>query len=189
MAESVTFDYRRGRALGVGVGGSLALTTVSVLLAVIAAGPQAPGPLQLFAGTSIFERTLLLVIGTVGGLTFGLFAVLSFLMLVRRNASLVVDSAGFTDTSSMIGAGRVGWEQVTGWHVSAGTNLCVLVADPGSILSRMSPFQRLISRGNVKLVGTPVCIGLSNVSGEPDQVLNAFTEHHQRWSEARHRPI
>ncbi|WP_460747996.1 hypothetical protein [Myceligenerans cantabricum] len=57
------------------------------------------------------------------------------------------------------------------------------VAGPGAILNRMSPLQHLISRSSINLLGTPICIGLSNVTG----VLDALTEYYQRWTESNRR--
>lgn len=56
----------------------------------------------------------------------------------------------------------------------------MVVQDPESVLERMGPVARLISRGNVKLVGTPLCIGLNNLGGT-EVVLPAFEQHYDQW--------
>ncbi|MEV0949483.1 STM3941 family protein [Promicromonospora sp. NPDC050249] len=182
MTDAVVFEVSRGRLLLIGLVLGPLMTGAGVLILTAALNPAA---VQWLAPASPLVWLLYLVIGGVGTAFFGFATVVGWLTLLRKpGAGLVVDADGFTDTSSGIAAGRTTWDQVTGWHlqhVQRQVNLCVMVQDPDSVLARMGPIKRLMSRGNVKLVGTPVCIGLTNLRGGPEPVLAAFEEYHGQW--------
>lgn len=182
VTDAVVFEVSRGRVLLIGLVLGPVMTGGSVLILTAAVNPAA---VEWLAPGSVLTWLLYLVIGGVGTAFFG-FATVGWLTLLRKpGPRLVVDAEGFTDTSSGVAAGRTGWDQVTGWHlqhVQRQVNLCVMVQDPDSVLARMGPLKRLMSRGNVKLVGTPVCIGLTNFRGGPEPVLAAFEQYYGQWS-------
>ncbi|MGW2090688.1 STM3941 family protein [Promicromonospora sukumoe] len=180
MTDAVQFHVSRARILLVGLVLGPLMTAAAGLVLVAAVVPAAvpwlapPSPLLW----------LLYVVAGVAGTTFFGFMTVAWLMLLRGpGPRLVVDAEGFTDTSSALGSGRTTWDQVVGWHLHHAqrqTNLCVVVQDPEAVLGRMGPVARLISRGNVKLVGTPLCIGLNNLGGA-EVVLPVFEQHYDQW--------
>jgi hypothetical protein len=182
VTDAVVFEVSRGRALLTGLVLGPLMTGGSVLILTAAVNPAA---VEWLAPGSALTWLLYLVIGGVGTAFFGV-ATVGWLTLLRKpGPRLVVDAEGFTDTSSGVASGRTTWDQVTGWHlqhVQRQVNLCVTVQDPDSVLARMGPVKRLLSRANVKLVGTPVCIGLTNLRGGPEPVLAAFEQYHRQWS-------
>jgi hypothetical protein len=152
------------------------MTGGAVVLGLLAVDPSI---LSGFLPQSILFRALCASISIVGSLVFGLFTVAWIWLALRSDMGLVIDADGFTDSSSFIAAGRVRWDEVTGWHiyeVLGQRSLCVAVTDVQTVLDRMGPVARLLSRGNVELVGTPVCIGLNNLSGTPQEILGSFGE-------------
>lgn len=152
------------------------LTGASIALVLFAVDPSI---LSDFLPQSILFRALAAFVGVVGSLTFGLFTAVGMRLALRSGMGLVIDADGFTDSSSFLAAGRVPWDEVTAWHIhemQGQQNLCVVVADDQAVLDRMGRVARLFSRGNVKLVGTPVCIGLNNLAGTPQEILDSFEE-------------
>ncbi len=152
------------------------MTLVGALLVVAGIAPTALG--DVLPDGPLF-RIVAVVVGIAGTGFFGLSTVVGMRLAFRADTGLIVDADGFTDTSSYIAAGHVPWNQVTGWNfqeIQGQKNLCILVADNQAVLDRMGPLARLFSRGNIKLVGSPVCIGLNNLSGTPEAIIAAFQE-------------
>ncbi|MEU4384161.1 STM3941 family protein [Promicromonospora sp. NPDC023805] len=176
MADRVLYKARRVRLVVIAFLLCPLMTGAAVVLGLFAVDPSI---LSGFLPQSILYRALCAIIGIAGSLVFGLFTVAGILMALRSDVGLVIDADGFTDSSSFTAAGRVRWDEVTGWHINEMQGqriLCVAVTDVQAVLDRMGPVTRLFGRGNVKLVGTPVCIGLSNLSGTPQEILGSFGE-------------
>ncbi|MFE7507350.1 STM3941 family protein [Promicromonospora sp. NPDC057488] len=181
MTDAVQFEVSRARVLLMGLAVGPFMTTVGVLLVIAALFPDA---LPLLTPMSPFLWFLYLTAGGAGATFFGYCTVLWLAFLLKPAAGLVIDAEGFTDTSSALASGRTTWDQVIGWHlhrVQQQTNFCVVVKDPEAVLARMRPVARALSRGNIKLVGTPVCIGLNNLRGRNERVVDAFEQHYDQW--------
>ncbi|GAA4704230.1 hypothetical protein APR04_000644 [Promicromonospora umidemergens] len=182
MTEAVEFEVSRTRILLIGLVAGPLMTAASVLIVIAALNPTA---VRWLAPISPLLWLLYMVVGVVGAAFFGYGTVLCLTFLRKPGAGLVVDTEGFTDTSSGVATGRTTWDQVTGWHlhqVQKQTSLCVVVKDPEPVLAAMRPVARLMSRGNIKLVGTPVCIGLTGLRGGPEPVIAAFEQYYDRWA-------
>jgi hypothetical protein len=172
----VLYQARRARLVVIAFLLSPLMTGAAVVLGLFAVDPSI---LSGFLPQSILFRALCASISIVGSLVFGLFTVAGIRLALRSDVGLVIDADGFTDSSSFTAAGRVRWDEVSGWHIyemQGQRNLCVAVTDVEAVLARMGPVARLVSRGNVKLVGTPVCIGLNTLSGTPQEILGSFGE-------------
>ncbi|WP_036965734.1 STM3941 family protein [Promicromonospora kroppenstedtii] len=181
MTDAVQFKVSRARILLMGLVLGPLMTTAGVLLLLAALFPDA---LPLLTPMSPFLWFLYLVAGVAGTTFFGYCTVLWLTFLLKPTAGLVIDAEGFTDTSSALASGRTTWDQVLGWHlhrVQQQTNLCVVVQDPAVVLARLGPVARFLSRGNIKLIGTPVCIGLNSLRGRNELVVEAFQQHHDQW--------
>ena len=180
VTDAVQFEVSRARILLMGLVLGPFMTTAGVLLVIAAVFPNA---LPLLTPMTPFLWFVYLVAGVAGAAFFGYCTVLLLTLLRRPTGGLVVDAGGFTDTSSALASGRTTWDQVIGWHlhrVQQQTNVCVVVKDPEAVLARMRPGARMLSRGNIKLVGTPVCIGLNNLRGT-EPVVDAFERYYDQW--------
>lgn len=178
VTDAVQFHVSRARILVIGLALGPLMTAASALLVIAAVVGWLPLGLPLL-------WLFCVVVGAAGAVFFG-YATVAWLSFLRRSgACLVIDSEGFTDTSSAVAAGRTTWDQVTGWHlhqIQGQTSLCVMVKDPESVLARLRPVARLFAQGNAKLVGTPVCIALNGLRGGAELVITAFERHYDQWS-------
>ena len=103
-----------------------------------------------------------LVVGVLGALTFGAFAVGWLLILFRGGPGLVLDDDGFEDHSSGVAVGRVPWTDVTSvdrWGAFGSAFVVVRVRDPAVYLARLSWLARPAAWANWRMVGSPVTLG------------------------------
>lgn len=181
VTDAVEFEVPRARILLIGLVLGPLMTAAGVLLVTAAAFPTA---VPWLAPTSPVLWFVYMLAGVAAAMFFG-YATVAWLKLLREpGPRLVIDADGFTDTSSAAATGRTTWDQVVGWnlhHVQRQITLCVVVKEPVSVLARMGPVARILSRGNLKLVGTPVCVGLNNLRGGAESVVPAFEQYYDQW--------
>ena len=117
---------------------------------------------------------------------FGFCGLLSLRKLLDPSPGLLIDSEGFTDNSSAMGAGRVEWKDVTGLRlstISGQTFLTVDVANPEACIERFGPLAAQAARMNLSIVGSPVNISANSLSTDLDELyatFKRFYEHHRR---------
>ena len=119
----------------------------------------------LWIGSPDIARTLPLwdvVIATYVGVPFfGACGLYAAYRLVRRRPAVEIDSTGFTDSSSAVGAGRLSWGEVNRvvvYKVYGQWMLGIVPRDLETFISRQSIWRRWVTRLNLALGCSPANI-------------------------------
>jgi hypothetical protein len=127
--------------------GKLALVSSGSLAFVVA------GAYLVSAGSVVVGAVSIVFFGACGAYVVG--------RLVVDKPALVIDRQGIDDNASASGAGRIGWAEITEIVIhTSGRERFVGIGlhDPAGHLARLSPFKRLLARGNMWLGFPPVAI-------------------------------
>lgn len=121
-----------------------------------------------------------------------LFCALSGLFAARRlfdpTPGLVLDAEGLIDNSSVIGAGRVRWDEITEIRVTkSGPQrfLTVLVDDPQKFIDRGGSLRRKVYEANHRKAGSPVNITTRTLRIPLEELVAKTSEFYQRYGRAR----
>jgi len=112
-------------------------------------------------GAVALDGPVMLALAAVAVPFFGLIALWAIYRLVVPHPLVVVDAQGIRDTSLLLAAGLVRWDEIARVYVGGVGRqrfLCVVPADPEAFLRRQAPFKRRLMRANIGLVGAPVNI-------------------------------
>ncbi|MEK4044235.1 STM3941 family protein [Paenibacillus sp. FSL H8-0048] len=128
---------------------------------------------------------LLLTLGIVCTVLFGLSALVLLIMLLRRTPLIVVDAQGIDDQSSAIPAGRLMWEEISDIRLirySGQKNICIYLTDPKAYLARQRGWRRWLMAINQRLVGTPVNIAGQSMGVSLEQVYEEMELRRRLWA-------
>jgi hypothetical protein len=135
------------------------------------------GSLAFVAGSTwlvTFHSLRAVVAGWIGIVVFGLCAVLALRLMLRSGPAVVIDTRGITDRSSVIAAGFVPWQQVTGlsiWRYRGQRVVRVGVLDPLPVLAAAGSLTRTAMRANIRLAGSPVMIAATVLPMTAEQLI------------------
>ena len=155
--EKISLDPRR-RRFATRALGALTFVILTVVL-VIVAGP------------------LLLPLAAVAVPFFGLLFLWTLSRLLRPRPLLTIDAQGIRDSSSLLAAGVLRWDEIARVSVTGlGRHrfLCILPADPAAFLQRQAPLTRRLMRANSALLGAPVTIAQAALPLSLDEVIAAM---------------
>lgn len=123
----------------------------------------------------------LAAIGVFACAITGLFAARR---LFDRTPGLILDPMGIVDNSNAIGAGRVGWDEITEIRVTqAGRQrfLTILVTDPRKFIDRGGSLRRTLYEANARKSGSPVNVTLRTLGIRPDALVALVSEYYRRY--------
>lgn len=156
----------------------MSVALVAIAWSDLSGVPVRLGHLELTGNRGGPSLLVLGVVGTIGGLFAGAAGVFQARRLLRRDrTALVLDTAGFTDSASLSGVGRVAWDETVGMRVVeyGERTLVVEVADPEAVAERQpSAARRQAAQANTRLLGSPVCVPLTAVGAREEDLLEAF---------------
>lgn len=148
---SIPFSKAKGLAL---LTGCLVLVGMGMALA---ASTQI-GSVGIFKFTNV---ALVVAIGLVGVVFFGLCAVVAIIKLLDHTPGLTLSCEGLTDNASGVSAGFVPWTEITAiqeYKIQGQKFVSILVENPEKYVNRGNALKRLANRANLKLSGTPINI-------------------------------
>lgn len=136
--------------------------------------------LRLAAGGALQLPFWLGPVGVVGVAFFSMAWWYGFSNLKSGSSALVIDSNGIELPATVGGrSGRIAWSDVEGWdfgYVSGQPFVHIALKDPYAFLQRIrNPIRRLFGRGNLRMVGTPVSVQLSNLGVSFEAIDEALT--------------
>lgn len=126
-----------------------------------------------------FSPIYLKVVAVAGLAFFGLCGVHGCFKLFDMRPGLIIDSGGIVDNSSAVAAGRILWEEITGFSVSeiAGQRfLTVAVSNPQKFVRRGWFIVRLLNALNTKMTGSPINISSNSLKMQFDELVELMTE-------------
>lgn len=137
--------------------------------------------LALAAGGSLQLPFWLGPVGVVGVVFFSLLWWFGFLTLKRGGSALAIDGEGIdAPISARDGMGKIAWSDVEGWYfgyVAGQPFVHIMLTDPYAFLGRIrGPLRRLSGRANIRMVGTPVSVPLSNLGVSISEIDDALTQ-------------
>jgi hypothetical protein len=120
------------------------------------------------------------------------FCALSGLFAARRlfdpTPGLILDAEGLVDNSSVIGAGRVRWDEITEIRVTkSGPQrfLTVMVDDPRKFIDRGGSLRRKVYEANYRKAGSPVNVTARTLRIPFDTLVATMNEFYQRYGRPR----
>jgi hypothetical protein len=121
-----------------------------------------------------------------------LFCAFSGLFAARRlfdpTPGLVLDAEGLIDNSSVIGAGRVRWDEITEIRVTkSGPQrfLTVVVEDPRKFIDRGGSLRRKVYEANYRKAGTPVNVTARTLAIPFEDLVAKTSEFYRRYGRSR----
>jgi len=125
--------------------------------------------------------SVIIAIGCVTILFFGICAVYLFFALFDNKPGLIISTTGLNDNSSGVAAGIILWSDINNMSVYeiAGQKFVLLfVHNPEEFINRQkSAFRRFLMRRNLNMCGTPLSIssvGLKITFNELLEILNEY---------------
>lgn len=123
-------------------------------------------------------------VGVVGAAFFGACAVFCVVRLVSARPGLIIDQDGIIDSTSYSSVGRVPWSEITGVAVTSMPTfqrslvfrlppprvMVIEVREPQLFLARGNWLQRLLRRGSVGMLGSPVVLPGSVLRADLDEL-------------------
>lgn len=122
------------------------------------------------------DPTLLLLLGIVSILFFGICVVYIARKLPENNAGLIIDSNGLIDNSSGVSAGRILWsdiQNISVIEIHRQKLIMLQVKNPQDYIDRQkSGFKRKMMQMNFNMYGTPLSITSNSLKIEFDELIN-----------------
>ena len=129
-------------------------------------------------------------VGVVGAVFFGACAVFCVIRLLSRRPGLVIDRGGIVDDTSYSSVGRVPWSQIvdvtitrmpTYWpslflRATSPRIMVIDVRQPQLFVGRGNWLQRLLRRGSIDLLGSPVVISGSILHADLDDLARRIRQ-------------
>jgi hypothetical protein len=136
--------------------------------------------LALARGGALQISFLLGPLGVAGVVFFSTAWWYGFSNLRSGSSALVIDSNGIEPPATVGGrSGRIAWSDVEGWdfgYVAGQPFVHIILKDPYAFLRQTrDPIRRLFGRGNLRMVGTPVSVQLSNLGVSFEAIDEALT--------------
>jgi hypothetical protein len=121
-----------------------------------------------------------------------LFCAISGVFAARRlfdpTPGLVLDAEGLIDHSSVIGAGRVRWDEITEIRVTkSGPQrfLTVVVDDPRKFIDRGGSLRRKVYEANHRKAGSPVNVTTRTLRIPFEELVAKTSEFYRRYGRPR----
>lgn len=139
--------------------------------------------LALTAGGALQLSFWLGPVGVIGVVFFSTAWWFGFSTLKRGGSALIIDSNGIEPPATVGGEhARIAWSDIEGWqfgYVSGQPLVHIVLKDPYTFIRRTrNPVRRMFGRANIRMVGTPVSVQLTQlgVSFEAmDEALTRFS--------------
>jgi hypothetical protein len=123
---------------------------------------------------------LIQAIGAVAAIFFSIVGLGCLYLFFDRRHGIVLDSAGFTDYSSLSAVGFVAWAEVEGFEVEELLNqklLVVKVRNPAKFVSRGTALARALRHSTNKMSGSPVVISSSGLKASFEELTRLFAQY------------
>ena len=129
------------------------------------------------------DPTLLLLLGIVSILFFGICAVYIARKLPDNKAGLIIDSSGLIDNSSGVSAGRILWsdiQDISVIEIHRQKLIMLQVKNPQDYIDRQkSRFKRKMMQMNFNMYGTPLSITSNSLKIEFNELINILHDQFQ----------
>jgi len=129
------------------------------------------------------DPTLLLLLGIVSILFFGICAVYIARKLPENKAGLIIDSSGLIDNSSGVSAGRILWsdiQDISVIEIHRQKLIMLQVKNPQDYIDRQkSRFKRKMMQMNFNMYGTPLSITSNSLKIEFNELINILHDQFQ----------
>jgi hypothetical protein len=120
--------------------------------------------------------SLILGVGIVSILFFGLCAFSVLKKLKDKTAGLIIDSTGITDNASGISGGHIPWANITAIKTGQVVNqnfVMILVNNPNDYINRQTNIiKRKAAEINYKTYGSPISISANSLKCNFDELKN-----------------
>ncbi len=124
-------------------------------------------------------------VAVIGASFFGLCAVYGAVKLFDRKPGLIIDRQGLIDNSSAVAAGRIPWDEITGyraWSTHRQRMLVIDVVDPRKYQARGWRGRQWLDSMNTRLTGSPIVISANSLAigfDKLEQILAAALAIHR----------
>jgi hypothetical protein len=158
--------------------GSIAFVAIGVWMWMIADVPDRALPW--------FARSPWIVKG-VAAVTmcfFGACCVFAAYKMLDGKPGLVIDGQGIIDNSSGVAAGRIAWNDITGFRVTEVTGqrfLTIDVLDPDKYLAQCTSLARMMNVASAKMTGSPVNISASTLKVSLDELERLLSDAARKY--------
>ena len=129
------------------------------------------------------DPTLLLMLGIISILFFGLCAVYIVRKLPENRPGLIIDSNGLTDNSSGVSAGLILWndiQDISVIEIHRQKIIMLQVKNPQDYIDRQkSGFKRKMMQMNFNIYGTPLSITSNSLNIEFNDLINILHDQFQ----------
>jgi hypothetical protein len=105
---------------------------------------------------------------------FGLCMIAALIKLLDASPALILDDQGLTNNSGILGSSFVPWSEITGFQVHQIKRqriLYVLLRDPSSYLSTLTPFKRRLLKATLSIGPSPIAISSNLLSVRTDDLM------------------
>jgi hypothetical protein len=105
--------------------------------------------------------------------------------LFDRKPGLIIDCQGLIDNFSAVAAGRIPWDEITGYRIASMHRQCMLVidvTDPQKYEARGWRGRQWLNSLNTRIVGSPIVISANSLTigfDKLEQVLAAAVAMHR----------
>lgn len=143
--------------------GAAILVAAGIYIWVLADNPDTPAA----------RRSAYRIVGAAVTILFSLGFLAFLYKLLQRQPALVIDDQGVIDQASGITAGRIPWEDITGFEivsVGAAPLFVVHVANPNDYLSRAGAMKRKVGEANLRRVGSPIAMSANFIDADIDEL-------------------
>ncbi|MFA5620911.1 MAG: STM3941 family protein [Weeksellaceae bacterium] len=143
---------------------------------------------KAFSSGLIKNSTIIIVIGILGVLFFGITLIYVGRKLSNKNLGLSLSDEGLLDTTTAFRFGSVDWEDISGFRamkIARTQTIAVDLINPDKYISRIDSkvFTRA-SEQNLKVYGTPVFINCDSLDMDNQQLLNLLTSELEKRKKA-----
>lgn len=139
------------------------------------------GVFLMVIGQSEEEKSFMLIaIGVLSILLFGLCMLYFLMRLFKPRPALVIDREGLTDHSSYVNGGRIRWEEIEDIVLYSYMNqhmICIQLKDPEAYVSSQTGLKRWLIRMNKNMASADVSIMKQSVSENLEKVYLILLKH------------
>ena len=123
-------------------------------------------------------------VAVAGGVLFGACLLFAIARLVWRRPALIINSAGFMDNSSALGAYSLRWDEIEAIYISSirasafsrQRFLSVRLKRVDEFINRQPAFRAKLMRANIRLVGAPVNISAVTLPVTLEEVVTIMQQ-------------